>query len=162
MRLLVPSDGSSTAQRAVAFALWLAQDRPTASIVLLNVQNRETLGLSDIDVATENERDLAERQSAKALHGAIKACEEAGIRFEVRSEFGPIGETIERVARDVQPDQIVMGTRGLGRVTGMLFGSTATGVVHRAHVPVTLVRPGMRLPEGARPGRPRNQGTARP
>ena len=36
-------------------------------------------------------------------------------------------------------DEIVMGTRGLGRVGNLLMGSVATRVVHLAEVPVTLV-----------------------
>jgi nucleotide-binding universal stress UspA family protein len=162
MRLLVPSDGSGAAHRALAYALWLAQDRPGSSIVLVNVQNRDTLALSDIDAAIESERAIAGRQSAKALRGAIKACEDAGIHFEIRSEFGPVCETIERVARDVHPDQIIMGTRGLSRITGLLLGSIAMGVVHRAHVPVTLVKAETHLPGSGHPERKRNQGQAQP
>ena len=146
MKLLVPCDGSSSAQRAVAYALSLVQGRPDSSIVLLNVQNRATLDLSDIDATRMTERDIAARQSRKALRGAVRACEKAGIRFESRSEFGPICETIERVAQEVRVDQIVMGTRGLSRVSGLLFGSVASGVIHQARVPVTLVKKNARLP----------------
>lgn len=144
MKLLVPVDGSVASQRAVAHALWLAQGRPGSAIVLLNVQNRETLGLSDIDVRTDGEREIASRQSVKALRNAIKACKGAGTQFEARAEFGPVCETIGRVANEIHADQIVMGTRGLGRVTGLILGSVATGVVHMARVPVTLVKKSMR------------------
>ena len=140
MKLLVPVDGSAAAQRAVAHALWLVYARPEAEIELLNVQNREMLGLSDIDADTGNERDIASRCSAKALRRAIRDCEDAGIRFQARAEFGPTCETISRIAREIHADQIVMGTRGLGRVMGLLLGSVATGVIHMAHVPVTLVK----------------------
>ncbi len=144
MKLLVPVDGSVAARRAVAHAIWLAQGRPKSLIVLLNVQNRETLGLTDIDVRTESERDIASRQSAKALRHAIKACKEGGTPFDARVEFGPVCETIERVAHEVRADQIVMGTRGLGRMTGLILGSVATGVIHITHVPVTLVKKSVR------------------
>lgn len=144
MKLLVLVDGSVAAQRAVAHAIWLAQGRSDSMIVLLNVQNRETLGLSDIDVRTESEREVASRRSAKALRHATKACKKVGIRFEARAEFGPVCETIDRIAREIHADQIVMGTRGLGRMTGLLLGSVATGVIHKAHVPVTMVKKSMR------------------
>jgi nucleotide-binding universal stress UspA family protein len=35
---------------------------------------------------------------------------------------------------------VVMGTRGLGAVTGMLLGSVATKVIHLSDVPVLLVK----------------------
>ena len=37
-------------------------------------------------------------------------------------------------------DQIVMGTRGLNRVSGLLLGSVATGVLHLVDIPVTLIK----------------------
>ena len=140
MKLLVPVDGSVAAYRAVIHALWLAQGRPGSRIVLVNVQNRQTLGLSDIDVAERDDKDVASRRSQKALRNSIKACEAAGIPFEARAEFGPICETIIRIAHEIRADQIVMGTRGLGRVSGLLLGSVATAIIHAANIPVTLVK----------------------
>ncbi len=45
-------------------ALWLAHGNPEATIILLNVQNRETLGLSDIDAQNEHERRISVLRSA--------------------------------------------------------------------------------------------------
>jgi nucleotide-binding universal stress UspA family protein len=140
----MPVDGSA-AQRAVEYALWLTQGRSDATIVLLNVQNHETLGLSEIDARTTDQHELASRRSARTLRFAIKACEQAGARFETGSEFGPICETIDRIAHETHADQIVKGTRGLGRVLRLLLGSVATGVIHDAHVPVTLVKQSIRF-----------------
>ncbi len=33
-----------------------------------------------------------------------------------------------------------MGTRGLGRISGLMLGSVATKVIHLATVPVTLIK----------------------
>ncbi len=142
MKLLVPVDGSAAAQHALTHALWLAHGRPEAVIVLLNVQTRQMLGLSDIDVETESESKIVSRRSARALRNATKACKAAGVQFQVRAELGPICETIDRVAREVQADQIVMGTRGLSRLRGLLLGSVSTGVIHAVRIPVTLVKGG--------------------
>ena len=140
MRLLVPVDGSAAAQHAVRHALWLAHDRAEAVIVLLNVQSRETLDLSEIRAEAGDERAIAASRSTKALRNAIRACEESGVRFETRAEFGPIPETIVRTAKMVHADQIVMGTRGLGEVGSLVLGSVALHVVHKARMPVTLVK----------------------
>lgn len=50
-------------------------------------------------------------------------------------------------ARRQAPEAIVMGTRGEGALQGFALGSTALRVVHRARIPVILVKPGDRLPE---------------
>ena len=114
MILLVPVDRSVAAYKAVVHALWLSQGRPESQMVLLNVQNRETLGVSDIDARERDEGEIASRQSQKALRDAIRACEAAGIPFQTRAEFGPVCATIIRIAHEVHANQIVMGTRGWG------------------------------------------------
>ena len=149
MKLLVPVDGSAASHRAVDHALWLAQGRAEAILTLLNVQNRETLDISDIDVETAPVDVIAARESAKVLHPAIKACEAAGVRFQTRAGFGPIRDTILRVAHDVHADQIVMGSRGLGRLGNALLGSVVTGVIHEATVPVTVVKQTTHMPAPA-------------
>jgi nucleotide-binding universal stress UspA family protein len=57
-----------------------------------------------------------------------------------RSERGAVPATIDRVAREEHAAQIIMGTRGLGGVRGLLLGSVATQLLHMTDVPVTLVK----------------------
>ena len=65
------------------------------------------------------------------------------------SEFGLItvhqgervnAETIGETARRLQVDTVVMGTRGLGSLSGLLLGSVAHRVVHQVPLPVILVK----------------------
>ena len=43
-------------------------------------------------------------------------------------------------AKRLGVDKIIMGTRGLGGLAGLLMGSVATDVIKNAPVPVTLVK----------------------
>ena len=54
--------------------------------------------------------------------------------------FGGIAETIGETARRLQVDTVVMGTRGLGSLSGLLLGSVAHRVVHQVPLPVILVK----------------------
>ena len=85
----------------------------------------------------EEEEDC---QGEEALKGAVAACVAAGVPFDVRNERGAPAETIDRIAREDKFDHVVMGTRGLGSIRGLLVGSVATQVLHLVHVPVTLVK----------------------
>jgi nucleotide-binding universal stress UspA family protein len=142
MRILVPVDGSESANRAAAHAVSLVERRTDAAITLLNVQNQRTLDMSDISRITSVEADTAraEEQSKKILHDAIALCRKASAKFDARSAFGPVAETIVKIAREIEADQIVMGTRGLRSLHGAFMGSVSTKVVHLAEVPVTLVK----------------------
>jgi nucleotide-binding universal stress UspA family protein len=142
MRILVPVDGSEQSLRAVEHALKLASGRANAEIILLNVQGPETLDVSDFTavVTAETDRELAARQSRKALRKAIAHCEQTKTRFTSRAEIGPVAETIADLADSLQVDQIVIGSRGLGALGRLVFGSVATKVARLVKMPVTLVK----------------------
>jgi nucleotide-binding universal stress UspA family protein len=142
MKLLVPVDGSPASLHAVDFAITFAKERQAARITLLNVQNHTMLNLVEgtglmAAAWVEEEED---RRGEEALKGAVAACDAAGIPFDVRNERGAPAETIDRIAREEKIDHVVMGTRGLGSIRGLMVGSVANQVLHLANVPVTLVK----------------------
>jgi nucleotide-binding universal stress UspA family protein len=53
---------------------------------------------------------------------------------------GQIAEAVGQVAREENVKHIVMGTRGLGGIQGLLLGSVAMQVIHLAEVPITLIK----------------------
>jgi len=141
MRILVPVDGTAASQRAVKHAVTVAAGCMDAHVILLNVQTRAPLGLSDIGAeAPREEANRADKASEKPLHGGVCVCREAGISCETMAEVGPVAETIARVARETKADQIVMGTRGLNLLSGLLLGFVTTRTVHLSDVPVTLIK----------------------
>lgn len=142
MKTLVPFDGSPAAVRAVQVAIEHTKSQPTHSIVILNVQNLTTqdlpegAGIMPPSWITEQE----EQTGSEILAEARALCEKAGTPYEARVALGAVAPTIERIVRECGADQIVMGTRGLGGVRGLLLGSVATKVLKLVNVPVTLVK----------------------
>ena len=53
---------------------------------------------------------------------------------------GPPAEAILSVAESRQADLIIMGTRGLSRLAGLLIGSQSQKVIAQTNCPVLLVR----------------------
>src|SRR5271166_1385761 len=102
MRILVAVDGSATANRAAAHAVALAEQRADAEITLLNVQNQQTLDISDVSRVTtvRANAEYATDQSQKTLSEAVKLCRDARVKFNIRSAFGPIAETISKIAAE--------------------------------------------------------------
>lgn len=142
MRILVPVDGSAPASRAVAHAIALARGRDDALIILVNVQNPATLDISDISavMSVKADRQLVARRSKAALRKAARICADAQVKCQTRAELGPVADTVDRLARDLDVDQIVIGSRGLGALGRLVLGSVATRVARLARVPVTLVK----------------------
>lgn len=79
-------------------------------------------------------------ESREILQKAVNAMGE--VSSEVNSEpvEGNPAEVILDIAKSRKCDLIVMGSRGLGRLSGLLLGSTSQKVVSHAPCPVLIVR----------------------
>jgi len=142
-KVLVPLDGSPASLRALDFAIEMTRQNPDTSLVLLNVQHISAMDLAeaDADAAMGGDwQEAASQASAKALKEAIGKAEAAGVAFKNIVRTGQTAEAIAQAARDEGSEHIVMGTRGLGSIQGLLLGSVAMKVIHLAEVPITLIK----------------------
>jgi len=138
-RILVPIDGSKVAVRAARHAVELARRAGGVRIVLLNVQHALERwykhGLMN-EEALKHLRLQAEAESAEAR----AVLDESGVPYDFRVVFGHPAEVITRLAKELECDGIVMGTRGLGEVENVFLGSTAYKVIQLAETPITLIK----------------------
>ena len=142
MKILVPLDGSPASIRAVRLAIEQVKARAGASLIIVNVQNAATLGLtggSEIMPSAWIEQQ-EEKAATEVLQEAVTTCRQAGVSYVTRSKRGPIAATIDHVAREERVAHIIMGTRGLGGVRGLLLGSVGIQLLHLTGVPVTFVK----------------------
>jgi nucleotide-binding universal stress UspA family protein len=137
-RILVPTDGSEPALRAVRLAAALAGDEE-AEMVLLTVVNIPQSLVMATGLGDEVIQQYVDEASGEALASALKALEELGVRPDVRVEVGATAEVILDEAVELQADLVVMGKRGMGELKGLLLGSVSDRVAHHLAVPVMLV-----------------------
>lgn len=135
-KLLLPVDGSESSLHAVHFALTHLHLAQGDEIHLLNVQLPIHSGFANHEQVERYQRGEADQ----ALAGARKLLAQHGLTCVEHIAVGQLGETVAHYAATHHVDQIVMGSRGLGSVGGLLMGSVAMKVVHLAHCPVTLVK----------------------
>ena len=135
-RILVPVDGSESSDRAIDKAIALAQ-ACGSKIDFLYVANTNQLAinacLSDaiLDAVTKAGNVILDR----ALEKVPKE-----IKSEGFSERGAPGVVILDFAAAENSDMIVMGSRGLGIVKGVLLGSVSQYIVEQAKCPVLVVK----------------------
>jgi len=135
-RLLVPVDGSQHSLRALDLAVDRAAADPKIQLVVLNVQPRMPSGL----FVTRSM--IAKYQAAEgkaALTKAMQKLHRHSMKAETIVGVGEPGQTIAKVARQKHCGEIVLGSRGLGSVKGLILGSVTTKVIHATRVPVTVV-----------------------
>lgn len=146
MKVVLPFDGSGSANRAVDYVVDLARriGDGEVSVDLVNVQ-AAAVGLPDF--FARDAADVAEKLTQTMLAEGGRVLIEPRARLEqakipVRSSVlvGEPAQEIATFAIDHKAGAIVMGTRGLGAVGGLVMGSVAAKVVHLVKMPVTLVK----------------------
>jgi len=147
-RILVPTDGSSNANRALKHAIGLAK-ACHSEITILNVIPAPSLlveaplGLGVTSAGVGEYYSRQETGAKNLVEEAALICHKQGINNItseiVRAEKSIVEEIIElAIARKI--DLIVVGTRGLGGFKKLLMGSVSTGVVTHAACDVLVVR----------------------
>lgn len=140
LKLLVPTDGSDNALRAVRHVASLGTRGLPLQVALLNVQRPVMSGevgqVAPIEIA-EDQRALA---AGSAIAKARALLDAAQVPLTVHEAIGNAGEEIARAAAELGCDGIVMGHRGLGMLKSLVMGSVSEHVLRLAKVPVTLVK----------------------
>ena len=138
-RILVPIDGSDHAERALEFALDLAQKYSSEILVLTVVQYpvlvEVPLNINEYygDIKASYERMLSE-----SLEKAKKTAPNLRITSELM-EGHPVDKIIE-TATEGKFDMIVMGRRGQGHLQHTLLGSVSDRVADQSPCALLLVR----------------------
>ncbi|MHC4876234.1 MAG: universal stress protein [Planctomycetota bacterium] len=147
-RILLPTDFSEPASRAVPYACELANQFGAELHVLYVIHDLTSevpdfgMGLAfpgyleHLPERTQKLEEEAVAQLAKVLpDGWSKS------RVILATRQGPPFQRIVEYAREHQTDLIVMGTHGRGMLSHTLLGSVAERVVRKAPCPVLTVRP---------------------
>jgi len=139
-KLLLPVDGSPSALRAAKFLTRLSGGQPGSDVHLLNVQPPILAGDISLNGSIEVASRMREQAGRDAINGAREVLDAGAVACKEHLLIGDPAETIARVAQEQGVDGIVMGTRGMGLIKGLVLGSVATKVIHLVDVPVTLVK----------------------
>jgi nucleotide-binding universal stress UspA family protein len=135
---LVPVDGSGHALAATRHVADLARRGLPVVLHLLNVQ-APVRGTAAMLIAKSELDSYHRDEGMKALAPARQEAEALGTTPHVHVTVGQPGDMILAFAERLGAQQICMGTRGYGGVTGAVLGSVANHVVARSPVPVTLL-----------------------
>jgi nucleotide-binding universal stress UspA family protein len=134
-KILVAVDGSPFSQYAIPDAIALATCFKS-EIVVLHVHEREVGRAGAFPLETLEE-------AGHLVAGSVQIIRKAGIPVtgEVqRATTGHVAKQIVDTAKADDCDLIVMGSRGLSDMAGLMLGSVTHKVLQLAHVPVFVAR----------------------
>lgn len=132
-RVLVPLDGSETAERVLPHLRRLLIGRPSSEIIILRALDARAPNLSLVAPALEAE---AERYARRITFQLVNE----GRRARSLVRPGGAAATILRVAREEDVSLIVLSTHGLTGLSRLVLGSVAETVLRSSPSPVFLVR----------------------
>ena len=139
-KILVPLDGSKTAEGVLPHAKALAYSEG-AEIIILNVASNPALefAFSDPSIAERAVEDQ-ETRAKKYTSEVERQLKADGYKVSSILRDGAPDEVILKVADDTGADVIAMSTHGRTGPARWLMGSTADRIVRNACIPVLLVR----------------------
>jgi nucleotide-binding universal stress UspA family protein len=139
-RIMVATDGSSGANRAVDLAAELA--KAVAGDLLITT-------VADSELAEEARQlaraegslgDVLEALTTQTLKAAEARARHLGVpRIELRTGSGDVAQSLIDIAAGNSVEMIVLGRRGRGQLAGLLLGSVSQKLVSLAPCAVAVV-----------------------
>lgn len=150
-KIIIAYDGSDQSKRAMDHAAEMANTNK-GTLVVLTVVPKESLpilaeeGFGAVPITSTQEwADYQEKLKAsytKSQEEAVKGVKAKYPKLKVDSILldGRPSSTIVEQAEKTQADLIVMGSRGIGGISGWILGSTSRRVVESCTKPILVIK----------------------
>jgi nucleotide-binding universal stress UspA family protein len=133
--IVLAVDGSAHSHRAVPVAAELAK-LAAGKVVVLHVREHDRSRGQVWELETEAE-------AKKVVTHAESQLKKAGVTAEgdvIRTAHGKVAEALVDSAKEHKADTIVMGSRGLSDIQGLVIGSVTHKVIHLSDKTVVIAR----------------------
>jgi nucleotide-binding universal stress UspA family protein len=144
-RILVPHDFGETADAALAMALDLAE-KMRARVTILHAYEVPTYVFPESVVATADLVGQIRGAAEEALAGIKERAQRPGVQVDTVLRQGVAWSEIDRAAKELGSDLVVIGTHGRRGVARALIGSVAEKVVRTSPCPVLTVHGAAQAP----------------
>jgi nucleotide-binding universal stress UspA family protein len=153
--ILVPTDGSENAERAVRFSAQVADRRQQAEVTVVYVHLRVHPSLNAPVLTPERSLEVAQALNEvagenlsfgqeivnRAVHEVQTLVTSPDITVKGRVVVSDaVDKGILQVADEIKADIIVVGTRGLSALRGAIMGSVSHSLIEKASCPVLVVK----------------------
>ena len=138
-RILVAIDGSKMSEKALKSAIDIAKER-YSKIEVIHVEKKLAITEEMPYTTVDNIYSQQRKEAEDLLNQAVSLAENEGIKIETQCVIGePYIQIIKR-AEERNCQLIVIGSRGLGNIKGLMLGSVSQKVSQLAHCPVLIIK----------------------
>jgi len=135
-KILVPLDGSKNSLRGLDEAIYLARQCHATITGLYVIPISKPITDSQISYL---EKYLLKNATKFMSKAKIRSAQN-GILFDSDIIYGKEGPKIIHYANNKSYDIIVIGSRGMGSIKEVFFGSTSNYVLHKSKIPILIVK----------------------
>ena len=136
----MPLDGSENSFRALDTAIFFAKKCDAKIVCLYSIV---IIPITEAQMVAPIQFQIEEEKYAKkVLEKAKSLTSQNSIEFSQIINFGNAGYNIIKYVKNTvnKIDLIVIGSRGRGAIKEIFLGSTSNYVLHKSHIPVTVVK----------------------
>ncbi len=136
-------DGSDPSKHALEYAIEIAKKWGSSLFIISVVPNivlpviEPGLSIENIDKLEEETKNIYKKVLIQAEEKLEKYPE---IQYKTILEHGRPCKVINDVASEENVDLIIIGSRGLGGITGYILGSTSHRVADHCKMPILIVK----------------------
>ena len=138
-KVLLAIDGSEHSDQTARFIVEFINEHGPIEVHMANIEPEpiawQTHGMEE--KAIDAHLTARAHQSMKSAKEILKA---AGVPHHTHVGRGEVAHALVKLADKLGCDSIVIGTRGLGAVSGIAMGSVTRKVLHLTHLPVICVK----------------------
>ncbi|MDA8236235.1 MAG: universal stress protein [Clostridia bacterium] len=144
-KILLPSDGSPYSLKAARYARSLLEKLPGTTLTILHVGDvpKELLShgyLMEVTLDPELIKQLVEDKTEKVINETKAIFAESNVGVDTLIQLGNPVDVICRLVEEKGYDLVIIGSRGLSEIKGLLLGSISDRVSHLAKCPVLIVK----------------------
>ncbi|TKC86220.1 universal stress protein [Trinickia terrae] len=143
LKILVPVSRSARSLQAVRHAAFLFSERCASEVVLVNVQPPLESTRLEAFYPLSKLRSLEDSYAHAALGRAEQILKDAGVKYSVMIQVGPLVPTIAECAEQTGCDEILLAaprTDPLHTLVNFFSRSVLNRLLRISRVPVTAVR----------------------
>ena len=140
-KILVPTDFSSCAEKAITFAVQSAKILPAEIILLHALDLQGSIYTDYMGVTKEYNQELQNNflHKLNSIKDIIENTE--GIKVEAIVSKKSLKNAIPEVADNAEIDLIVMGTLGASGIKKVFFGSNTSSIIGSSKIPLLVIPP---------------------
>ncbi len=144
-KILIAVDGSKHSLSSVAFGAEIAKAMDAQVLLFHVVKPYKLPDALRVFAKAEHmqtfDPELLRKGAQYLLAGALSEARKAGVKnIDIETEEGPIARSIIERAKSFKADLVVIGSRGMGDMEGILRGGVSHRVETLAKCPVLVVK----------------------